>query len=336
MRLGVLVRVDDRGLGYQSRAVARRLGASELVVLPSADRAAGYEQRVPKSARCVEWGDDGALRPLATVREWLRTVDVVYSAETFYDPTFVLEAEKAGVRTVAHVNPELWRGDWPAPSRVWLPTSWLADRFPGARVVPMPVEADEAPAPAEPSRCPVVVHTVGRAALGDRNGTTIVQEALQRLAGPCAVRMYSQDATVAASSRVRRTVPVTTYPGGVVDRWSMYADAHVLVLPRRYGGNCLPVGEAMAAGLAVVMPDCSPNLMWPIVPVPIRGFRQRRMVGGLIPVATMHPRQVADVLQRLVSDADALAKARAGSLAWAVENSWEALEPLWRAEFAAL
>jgi glycosyltransferase involved in cell wall biosynthesis len=39
----------------------------------------------------------------------------------------------------------------------------------------------------------------------------------------------------------------------------MYRGQHLLVIPRRYGGLCLPALEAAAAGLAVLMPDCLPN-----------------------------------------------------------------------------
>ena len=39
----------------------------------------------------------------------------------------------------------------------------------------------------------------------------------------------------------------------------MYKDGDVLALPRKYGGLCLPMQEALAHGIPVIMPDIEPN-----------------------------------------------------------------------------
>jgi glycosyltransferase involved in cell wall biosynthesis len=39
----------------------------------------------------------------------------------------------------------------------------------------------------------------------------------------------------------------------------IYHGADALILPRRYGGNCLPLNEAISTGMPVLMPDISPN-----------------------------------------------------------------------------
>ena len=39
----------------------------------------------------------------------------------------------------------------------------------------------------------------------------------------------------------------------------MYKDGEVMILPRRYGGLCLPLWEALASGMPVLMPNISPN-----------------------------------------------------------------------------
>jgi glycosyltransferase involved in cell wall biosynthesis len=40
----------------------------------------------------------------------------------------------------------------------------------------------------------------------------------------------------------------------------IYEKGSVLVLPRKYGGNCLPMNEALAAGMPVVMTKLSPQI----------------------------------------------------------------------------
>lgn len=39
-------------------------------------------------------------------------------------------------------------------------------------------------------------------------------------------------------------------------------DGGVLVLPRKYGGLCLPINEAIASGMPVIATDISPNNTW--------------------------------------------------------------------------
>jgi len=39
----------------------------------------------------------------------------------------------------------------------------------------------------------------------------------------------------------------------------LYKDFDALILPRKYGGLCLPVNEALMSGLPVIMTDISPN-----------------------------------------------------------------------------
>jgi glycosyltransferase involved in cell wall biosynthesis len=46
---------------------------------------------------------------------------------------------------------------------------------------------------------------------------------------------------------------------GSSDRAELYASFDVLILPRRYGGLCLPMSEALASGLPVIMSNTSPN-----------------------------------------------------------------------------
>jgi glycosyltransferase involved in cell wall biosynthesis len=103
-----------------------------------------------------------------------------------------------------------------------------------------------------------VLHIVGKRAFADRNGTDIFIRAIQRATRPIHVTMHSIDEHLPDVVR-SRYLSVDRFPSAVDDRWEMYRDQHVLVLPRRYGGLCLPALEAAACGLAVVMPDASPN-----------------------------------------------------------------------------
>ena len=46
--------------------------------------------------------------------------------------------------------------------------------------------------------------------------------------------------------------------GDTPNYWDNYR-GDVLIMPRRFGGLCLPVNEALAAGMPAIMPNISPN-----------------------------------------------------------------------------
>ena len=102
MKLGLIARADSRGLGIQTKGFYDALRPAKTMVVdcPSAN---------PLPLR-RDWYPDATwingLPNERDLRNWLRDVDVVYSAETGYGQALWSEAERAGVKTVLHVNPE--------------------------------------------------------------------------------------------------------------------------------------------------------------------------------------------------------------------------------------
>ena len=318
------------GLARQSFEWWRHVpGCRPLVIVNRASESQGFEQHPEwygEAATVVEVDTRRWLLPERTVRRWLTTVDIVYAPETLYDWRLADWARKAGARTVVHINPEFWKDRDPMPDALWSPTGWRLDRLPeGTTVVPVPVALEDYPEPAtlDLDERVRVLHVVGHAAAGDRAGTSIVGEATRRLPGvDWTVR--SQDRGVTGSrSRYRWTIE----PGGMPDHRDLFAGFHVLAHPRRYGGLSLVTQEALAAGLAVVMPDCSPNGEWPIVPVPVRRRGVIVTAAGRIDTADVLATDLALAISDLASDRGRLLETMAGSRRWAEENSWTALLP---------
>jgi len=100
------------------------------------------------------------------------------------------------------------------------------------------------------------------------------------------------------------------------------------VLPRRYGGLCLPVQEACAAGLAVLMPDLVPNGVWPGPRVPAEFLRKVTMPCGRVPVYDVKADVLAAAMDEL-ADPVRRAEVQGESVAWAQAHSWEAQKPAW-------
>ena len=95
------------------------------------------------------WTQDFTPYPDAIITPWrgytapisdeafgaLMSCDVVYSAETFYDPRLDQAAERRQIRTVRHVNPELFGGEY--ATAYWYPTSWKPVDLPPGPVMPL-------------------------------------------------------------------------------------------------------------------------------------------------------------------------------------------------------
>lgn len=338
MRLGIVGRCELRGLSIQSLAAAQALRPDRVLLVEP--QPASWPQRCERWAGFntahVRWS--GGRLPEKPVRRWLDGLDVVWSPETFYDDRFTSWCHAAGVTPVRHANPEQLAPDEAVePHTVWWSaTPWRLEQMPaGTRVVPMPVDP---PAGFEQSLidrdAPVrFVHSMGHFAQDDRAGTQLVAHALKLLKAPCRVTVFCQDRRPQHPFKVAgKGVEVQVRSGGVADRWDQFRGQDVLLLPRRYGGLSLPSQEAMAAGLALVMTDCSPNEVWPGPKVPVRRTWSSRMRCGPVQLSDADPAALAEIMRRLVDDRDELEKWKAESRAWAEANTWAALRPLWMAE----
>lgn len=267
MRIGLIARCEiARGLAIQSKNFYDHMPVERvlLVRMPRPDCAEDpgwYPGAWPIQYDAIDHTLNENL-----VRQFLAGLDVVFTVETVYDWRLPLWARQAGVKVVIQGNPEFYRHDQPKyahyehPDQWWWPTTWRTEHLPPGRVMPVPMP-DVAPAVAGdalvdgPLR---VLHVGGKRAWGDRNGTALFADALRATSEELHVTIHGIDEELPAIQQ-RPGLTVESQPAAVDDRWSMYDTQHVMVIPRRYGGLCLPALEAAACGVAVVMPDCEPN-----------------------------------------------------------------------------
>ena len=312
LRVGTIARCDDTGLGVQTWETWRHLKPDVTVVVDFSRLPAHLTQhrdRYP-GALFTTWKGVGFHFDNIKAMPALRSCDVVFSVETFYD----LRVHEQAKAAVLYVNPELFRG-YGSPT-YWAPTDWLHDRLPaGTRVVPFPVAADR-----PWRRGEGFLHVAGRNASYDRNGTRPAADATKRIGH--FLRMLHQVDMPSIQGAIQL--------GAEDNYWDVYSHGDVLVMPRRYGGMCLPVQEALAAGLQVVMTDIAPNPQWPV-----------ELVGGaLSTVKTVGPDRhnripamdvdvvaLAECLRTVVERRDETLEARR---AWVESHSWTALLPVWR------
>lgn len=336
MRAGILLRANGKGLEYQAAECWRNYKFhSELLVLDGNTRYPERPERYP-GVLTVKWDTHrGHVLDEATVRDWLADLDVVFSVETVYDKRFPEWARDAKVGVVIQGNPEfVRREDYEVqPTWTW-PTPWLIERLPLGDILPVPALRPEV-SPAEDDGPFTVVHVCGHRAAKDRNGTDPMIQALRMITTETVVRLYSQNGDLPAVPRVPTHIHLEVSPFGVEDRWEMYERAHLLMMPRRYGGLCLPTIEALSCGMAVAMPRCSPNEIWPATLM--LANRHRAVITRLGPIDTWltHPQTIAGTIDELNRDRGLLAVRRKLGEEWAEENSWERLQGVYRATMAS-
>lgn len=334
MVIGALVRTEERGLGVQSRKFVKHIGASPLVIsIPNAsENVCPEDLSLYPDAPVARVAPGWQLDP-RVVRPWLETIDVLWSAETFYSEDVTRWCRELGVRSVVHANPEFVSDRYGigSPDLWWSATSWRLSSMPaGTRVVPWPCEPARQVAPHDgPAR---FVHVEGRRALADRNGTLTVIAAVRHLREPCSLRIVTQEPDLPSRIRVPSHVDVQVVTGGVARPADLYRDVDVLVSPRRYGGLHLPAGEAMARGMAAVMSACPPNMdAWPVVPVECYPGPMVPCAAGLVESWDVPPEALAAAMDSL-ADPVVRRVAQERARVWAVENSWD----VWRDRYREL
>ena len=326
--LGLIARADNRGLGQQTWAVYRNLKPAKTLVVdcPSA---------MPLKMRFDRFPDAHIVHGLPTrddIARFCDGLDAVYTAETGYGH----DIWHAGVKTVLHANYEFW-DTTDDPTVLAIPTLWHVDDFPDPVHLPVPIETDRLAVENHPATAQHFLHVVGRPAIHDRNGTLDLLQALQHVKSPITMTVTCQQPGYVGglindySIRIPSHVLLNVESGDFENYWDAYHHIDAMILPRRFGGLCLPAQEAVGAGIPVIMPNISPNNTWLcqawLTDAEVAGeFRAKQH----ITYYRTDPHVLAEKIDQLATDEDFYQHSlcMAGNLRQAM--SWEALAPRYR------
>jgi len=341
MKIGLVGRSEQRGLGIQTFEFARHMPVEKVLHVSVKSKWVANPKIYDDYCSNVVDVPFANELPASTVEEFLDGLDVVFSAETFYDWTLIDVANRMGVKTVCQGNPEFYRHnkelkDVSHPTSWWWPTSWMVEQMPSGPVVPVPVP-DDAPLVAGSADDDVftVVHVAGHRASADRNGTELFMQSLRYVTSQVRVRVFGQDGAL-PSVRTSKGVELERVPSGADSRWDMFRGAHLVMLPRRYGGNCLPAYEAMASGCALAMTQCAPNVTWPIIPITSVPGQSVTTPFGPIRTFNAKPQEIAKIIDRLSVDRDMLGRQQRVSSDWAEMNKWRHHRTTYMSELEAV
>jgi hypothetical protein len=267
MRLGIIARSDNTGLGNQTRELVNMLNPDKILLIDSTP--------FNKNIQHPDWYENysciksSGFPSLQHIKLFLKDIDVVLSCETFYDQNFIRYANKYNVKTILQYNYELFghlsNPNLPLPTALLSPSIWQIEHikkmFGGkTKVIHLPPPTNEKlfskikenNLSKSHNR---ILHIAGKKAAKDRNGTETVIDMLKHSKADyeLVIRSQSEIETNIKDSRLKVEI------GNPDNRESMYDGFDAMVLPRRYAGLCLPMNEALMSALPVFMTDISPN-----------------------------------------------------------------------------
>jgi hypothetical protein len=267
MRIGIITRSDNTGLGNQTKELVDMLKPIKILLIDSTP----FNQ----NPQHPEWYKDydcirsTGFPSLQQIKLFLNQVDVVISCETFYDQNFVRYAQRKGVKTILQYNYELFGNlaapNLPVPDVLLSPSVWHIEHVKKlfgnqSKVIHLPPPtnpltfsgAKETNLSKDHNR---ILHIAGKKAAKDRNGTNTVLDMLKYSKADYELVIRSQSEIETNVKDSRLTIEI----GNPDNREDMYAGFDAMVLPRRYAGLCLPMNEALMSALPVFMTNVSPN-----------------------------------------------------------------------------
>lgn len=347
MKIGLLAYSSDTGLGYQTLEFAKNIKPAKILIadLSKLNGMPTHHERYSEFNTSIT---DGI--PTNEECEWLVDgMDVVFVCETPLNYHLFNYARKKGVKTVQQYNYEFldyFRNNaLPTPSVLASPSLWGIERVKNmylAPVVhwPVPVNTDLIPF-REFNKVKTFVHIIGRPTASDRNGTIAFLSAVKKLGSYYNYKVYLQPPVESRAiehfrpvkevlDETRRIVPIELIEN-VPDNATMFASGEILVLPRKYGGLCLPMWEALSSGMPVIMPNVSPNdsilpKEW-LVNAELTGHLQTHT---LLDLYTVDPYALTEKMLEVAGDIE-LSNHASRDIAMAM--SWEAQRPIYMKRF---
>lgn len=343
MRLGLLARADNRGLGTQTWELYRHLHPDRTVVVDMSDHNDYplHLERFP-GAPVVRFDKAHRLVPSTSIDWLLEGIDVLLTAETPYDFGLLDIARSRGVRTAVVVNPEFYRywlnPELARPDLVIVPTTWRIDEIPGAVHIAGGVDRERLPFHKR-TKAATFLHIAGHPAMGDRAGTRLLVRACWSVTSSVrlVIRAQRRGAGLEQLRNRRSNLTVEVITDDVDEYWKLYAGADVLVAPRRYGGQSLPVNEALSTGMPVIALDRDPERSWGGVTC-VAAHRERSLGAQSGPLESFgcRPPLIASAIDRLASRPDLVTQLSMAANDHAAAISWDVVALRYLEALAAL
>ena len=269
MNLCIIARADLTGLGVQSRHWVRLLNPQRIVEINSTIFNHN-EQHLEWYSGRGGYTINGFIKSNEII-PILNGMDVLLTFEIPYSYELIRVARTRGVKTVIQNNWEftdyLKQPDLPLPDLLVNHSLWhLEDQK-----KLWPDITDYCPTPVFIEDYENIMlhnmdrdltkrrflHIAGRRTYEDRNGTNDLVEAMKLIPKEYDFELVIKTQTADVSNL--NDPRITIDRSKPLDEKELYRDFDAMIMPRRYGGACLPMNEALASGMPVIMTDMDPN-----------------------------------------------------------------------------
>jgi glycosyltransferase involved in cell wall biosynthesis len=268
VKLGLICRMDCGGLAWQTLSLARMLWPTKVLLIDSRSFNGHEVQQFPERFADFDCMITNGFPTNEQCHRFLDGLTHLLTCETPYNRELYIEARRRGIKTYEQYNFEfqdaLIKPELAQPTGFLAPSLWNIDvmrsRF-GDRVVHIPPPTFPQDF-AQPRQANLqrrgrrrFLMVAGKPAHGDRNGVMLLMYAIQRSRADFELVVKSQEPI----QPLLRDPRITWDSSAPDDRAELYEGFDALILPRRYGGLCLPMNEALTSGLPVIMSNTSPN-----------------------------------------------------------------------------
>jgi glycosyltransferase involved in cell wall biosynthesis len=315
MKIAIIARADKTGLGNQTKELVDMLKPDKVLLIDSSHFNGNKQFPDWYQGYNVTKTQAGFMSNME-VNAFLNGVDVVISCEIFYNKRLTALAHRRGIKTILQYNYEFFEyfvvDGMRQPDILLGPTTWhldYMDKYFGnkSKVIHLPPPTtpaifDSAKQINMSKTHKRILHVAGKRAAKDRNGTDIVIEMLKYSKADYELVVTVQGDFKPDCDDPRLTID-TSNPD---DRAELYTGFDAMVLPRRYGGLCLPMNEALLSGLPVIMTDVSPNNTilpseWLVEATKTAEVRFK----GVVDIYDTDPQKLAELVDKFVNEYDA-------------------------------
>lgn len=259
--------MDNSGLGNQTRNLCYMLKPDKIMIVNSAPFN-GHEQHPEwyegyNSITTEGWPNE------IECANFMQGLTHVITAETVYNNHIYWLAKRNGTKVFVQPNWEFLdhlRQSLPLPNKWLMPSYWHLDdmrsTFRNVEYLPPPLFMDDFTAARDENMRrqgkKIFLHIVGKQASHDRNGTLDIAEALPYCKGDFKLVVRSQF-DFEGKEKLLQDPRVEIDTNNIPIESELYRGFDAVIMPRRYAGLCLPMNEALASALPVIMPDIEPN-----------------------------------------------------------------------------
>lgn len=270
MKIGLIAFSTDTGLGHQTYAFYKAIKPHKTLVvdLQKLNSMPTHHERFTDEPS----GDVHVVSgiPDCDTMDWLSDdVDVIFVCETPLNYCLFEKAKEKDIPVILQYNYEFLdyfnQPQLVAPTVLAAPSIWNKKQVESLSIAPvidLPVPVDTSIIKSrEIAECRTIFHIAGKQAIHDRNGTMEFVQAALKCGRKFNFKIYAQELDGTTKEFIQKAQQqidlelVMNTPNYL----EMYASGDVLVLPRKYGGLCLPMQEALAHGVPVIMSDVEPN-----------------------------------------------------------------------------